>query len=78
MALESAGPELQAVFKKPSHRLSPFILLPFWRCGLHHRHDAGADRLKQVGPGGHDGGQMGVGFTGVGGQIVGKDGGGLS
>ena len=27
-----------------------------WRCGLDHRQDAGADRLGQIGPGGHDGG----------------------
>jgi len=29
-------------------------------CRLHHRHDAGLDRLGQSGPGGHDGGQLGV------------------
>lgn len=31
-------------------RLSPFILLPLSRGCLHHRHDAGADRLGQHGP----------------------------
>ncbi len=35
------------------------------RCGLHHRHDAGADRLGQVGPGGHDGGQVVSSIAGV-------------
>jgi hypothetical protein len=28
-----------------------------------HRHDAGLDRLGQLGPGGHDGGQGGVRVT---------------
>jgi hypothetical protein len=32
--------------------------------GLDHRHDASADRLGEIGPGGDDGGQVDVGSDG--------------
>src|SRR5262249_21837302 len=35
------------------------------RGGADHRHDAGADGLGESSPGGHDGGQIGIGLTGV-------------
>lgn len=37
-----------------------------------HRHDASLQDLGQVGPGGHEGGQVGIAFTGVGGQMIGN------
>ena len=40
--------------------MSSWSVLTLWAGGLHHRHDPGADRLGQLGPGGHNRGQVGA------------------
>src|SRR5208337_3299189 len=47
------------------------VTLPAGGC-LDHRHDAGADRLRQCGPDFDHGGQVGVRFTGVVRQMFGN------
>jgi hypothetical protein len=44
----------------------------FWSGGLDHRKDAGPDRLGQLGPGGHDGDQVGVSYYAITGSATGS------